>query len=309
MERLDLRLVEYFVAVADELHFGRAAKRLHIAQPSLSQQIRRLERQLGVTLFERNSRNVHLTPAGKAFLREAKRTLRQAQRAVETARDAGRPRLRVGFYGSAGGDLLPEILRRFRDDNPPLDISLYELLLGDLDEVLDGKLDVAFTRLLPEQTELEVEIIAQEPRVLAVASTHPLAKRESVTFTDLRDERFITNPAVPNDGVPPRWLAEQRHHGLPGCVAAVTRSIQEILAQVASQAGVCLVPASVARHHSRPDVAFVPITDADPAVTSLVYRQGHKSAAFDTFLATAREIAGARTPDAALPMRQPQLTT
>jgi LysR family transcriptional regulator, benzoate and cis,cis-muconate-responsive activator of ben and cat genes len=110
--------------------------------------------------------------------------------------------LRVGFYGTAGSDLLPEILRRFRDDTPPLDIDLYELLLGDLDELLDGELDVAFTRLLPEQTELEVQVIAQEPRVLAVASTHPLAQRESVTFTELRDERFITNPTVPNDGVP-----------------------------------------------------------------------------------------------------------
>jgi DNA-binding transcriptional LysR family regulator len=205
--------------------------------------------------------------------------------------------LRVGFYGTAGSDLLPEILRRFRDDTPPLDIDLYELLLGDLDELLDGKLDVAFTRLLPEQTELEVQVIAQEPRVLAVASTHPLAQRESVTFTELRDERFITNPTVPNDGVPSRWLAEQRRHRLPGCVAAVTRSIHEILAQVASQAGVCLVPASVARDHSRPDVAFVPITDADPAVTSLVFRRGHESAALSTFLETARLIADARRAD------------
>lgn len=308
MERLDLRLVEYFVAVADELHFGRAAERLHIAQPSLSQQIRRLELQLGVVLFERNSRNVHLTAAGKAFLREAKRTLRQAQRAIETARTVGRPSLRVGFYGSAGSDLLPEILRTFRDHNPPLDISVYELLLGNLDELIDGKLDVAFTRLLPDQTEFEVEVIAQEPRVLAIASTHPLAKRESVTFAELRNERFITNPAVPSDGVPPRWLAEQRRHGLPGCVAAVARSIQEILAQVASQAGVCLVPASVARHHSRPDVTFVPVTDADPAVTSLVFRRGHESPALDTFLEITREIAGARMPDGALPMRQPQVT-
>src|SRR6516162_8018596 len=101
MERLDLRLVEYFVAVAEELHFGRAAERLHIAQPSLSQQIRRLEVQLGVPLLERNSRNVRLTPAGDALVREGRRTLRQARRAIHAARTAGAPRLTVGFYGSA----------------------------------------------------------------------------------------------------------------------------------------------------------------------------------------------------------------
>ena len=110
---LDLRSVEYFVAVAEELHFGRAAERLHIAQPSLSQQIRRLESQLGVVLLDRNSRNVQLTDAGGALLREGRRTLSQAQHAIQATRAAGAPRLTVGFYGSAGSDLLPDVLRAF----------------------------------------------------------------------------------------------------------------------------------------------------------------------------------------------------
>jgi DNA-binding transcriptional LysR family regulator len=294
MERLDLRLVEYFVAVAEELHFGRAAQRLHIAQPSLSQQIRRLEALLGVTLLERDSRNVRLTAAGTVLLREGRRTLRQAQRAIEATRGAGRPRLIVGFYASAGSELLPEILRAFGDRLPAVDVSLRELLLGDLDAVLEASVDAAFTRLLPEQTELGIVVLAEEPRLVALAAAHPLAGRSAVAFADLRDERFITNPAVPADGAPPRWLAEQRRHGLPGRVAAASRSLQEILALVASQRGVCLVPASVARLHARADVAFIPVTDADPAVTSLVYRAEHDSPALQAFIETAQDVAGSR---------------
>src|SRR6266516_4956564 len=124
MERLDLRLVEYFVAVAEELHFGRAAQRLHIAQPSLSQQIRRLEAQLGVTLLERNSRNVELTIAGDALLREGRRTRSQAQNAIRSARGAGSARLTVGFYGSAANALLPEVLREFGRAHPDSNVSV-----------------------------------------------------------------------------------------------------------------------------------------------------------------------------------------
>src|SRR5262249_46472359 len=130
MGRLDLRLVEYFVAVAEELHFGRAAERLHIAQPSLSQQIRRLEEQLGVRLLERNSRNVHLTAAGQAFLREGRKTLSQAQRAIRAARAAPAERLTVGFYGSAATALLPSVLSTFGEIHPHTEVSLRELLLG-----------------------------------------------------------------------------------------------------------------------------------------------------------------------------------
>jgi DNA-binding transcriptional LysR family regulator len=118
MDRLDLRLVEYFVAVAEELHFGRAAERLHIAQPSLSQQIRRLETVVGATPLERNSRNVKLTPAGETLLREGRKLLGQSQHAVKSARAAGAPRVTVGFYGSAASDLLPEVLRDFSARHP-----------------------------------------------------------------------------------------------------------------------------------------------------------------------------------------------
>jgi DNA-binding transcriptional LysR family regulator len=292
MERLDLRLVDYFVAVAEELHFGRAAERLHIAQPSLSQQIRRLEQQLGVTLLERNSRNVRLTRAGEAFLREGRRALAQGQRTISATRAAGAELLTVGFYGSAGRALLPAVLTAFRDRQPATEISVREILFGSIDEILDGKVDVAFTRLMPDQTELEVEIIATEPRVIALANTHPLAGHETLTFAELRDESFIVNPMVSHGGPPARWLAEQRRHGLPGRVAAEARSPQEIMALVGAGRGVCLLPAAAALHDPRPDVAYVPVSDAEPAVVSLAWLPDHSSPTLKAFIATAREVAG-----------------
>src|SRR5579859_278764 len=296
MDRLDLRLVEYFVAVAEELHFGRAAERLHIAQPSLSQQIRRLEVQLGVTLLERNTRSVHLTPAGRALLEEGRRILGQAQDAIRITKAAGGPRLTVGFYGSAATAMLPDVLRVFCDRRPTVEVAVRELALGSIDDIVDGRVDVAFTRLLPDQAEIEVEILAREPRVAALPRAHRLADRVRLTFADLSDERFIVNPAVSGEGPPRRWLAEQRRHGLPGQVAARSRSVQEILTLVAAGQGVSLVPAAVSAQYPRADVRYVPVTDAEAAVTSLAWRPGPVSATVKAFIAAAHEVAVGAAP-------------
>jgi DNA-binding transcriptional LysR family regulator len=297
MDRLDLRLVEYFVTLAEELHFGRAAERLHIAQPSLSQQIRRLETLMGVALLDRNSRGVRLTDAGETLLREGRKILSQAQYTIETTRAAGTAQLSIGFYGSAANRLLPAVLARFRKPHPSVTVSVRELLWGNIDDVLTGKIDLAFTRLLPGQTELDVEILAYENRLVVLPSTHTLAARESLTFADLKDENFIINPAIPNDPVPARWLAEQRRHGLPGRVAARATSVQEILTLVAAEHGVAIVPAAVATQQPRAHIAYVPLTDADPAVVSLARRPGSTSPIVESFVQAAREVAAAREPD------------
>jgi DNA-binding transcriptional LysR family regulator len=293
MDRLDLRLVEYFVAVAEELHFGRAAERLHIAQPSLSQQIRRLEQQLGVRLLERTSRNVQLTAAGEALCGEGRSILSQAQHAIATTRAAGAERLTVAFYGTPASSLLPAVLAAFGESHPSFEVSVRELLLGSVDEILDGTVDLAFTRLLPGQTDLEVEIIANEPRVAALPISHPLANRNSLALTELKDESFITNPAVGDDRAPPRWLAEQRRHGLPGRVACKASSVQEILALVASNRGISLVPTAVSQHYPRTDISYVPVSDADPAVISLARRPGRPWPAVEAFIEIARQVAAA----------------
>jgi DNA-binding transcriptional LysR family regulator len=268
---LDLRLVQYFVAVAEELHFGRAAERLHIAQPSLSHQIRLLERQLGLTLLDRTSRSVQLTDAGRVLLREGRRLLTQSERVTRLVRSASDEHLTIGFYGSAASALLPRLLRSFGQQHPNVRVSGRELLLDRIDELLAGSVDVAFTRLLPGQAEVELEVIASEPRVAALPVAHPLARRAELRFEDLREESFITNPTVEACTPPMRWLAEQVRHGLPGRVAAQAASVQEILTLVSAGKGICLVPMSVAADYPRSDVAYVGVIDADPAVVSLAW--------------------------------------
>jgi DNA-binding transcriptional LysR family regulator len=290
IERLDLRLVEYFVAVAEERHFGRAAARLHIAQPSLSHQIRHLERQLGVVLLDRTSRRVELTPGGAVLLRQGKRLLAQAERAVVSTRAAAEDHVTVGFAGSAATPLLPEVLRRFAERNPSIQVSVRELLLRDMQRVLDGVVDVAFTRLIPGQLDAEVEVLARQPRLVALPAGHPLAGREAVTYRELRGERFITNP-IDATRPPLRWLQEQRRHGLTGRVAAEAASVQEVLTLVAAGRGVCLVPEPAASLRAGDDVAFVPVTDAEPAVVSIVWRRANERPAVRAFVEAARGAA------------------
>ena len=283
--------MQYFVTVAEELHFGRAAVRLHIAQPSLSHQIRRLEQQLGVTLLERTSRRVSLTSAGEVLLSEGRRLLQQAERAVRATRMAASEQLVVGFAGSAASLLLPQVMRAFGELHPAIDVVVRELLLDQSAEIANGRVDVAFTRLLPGQADLRIEVLAREPRVVVLPAAHPLAAHEAVRFADLADERFITNPLVRDNGPPARWLGEQQRHGLPGQVAAEASSIQEILTLVAGGRGVCLLPARAARDYPRDDLAYVEVTDADQAVVSLAWRPGGLRPAVAAFVNVARETA------------------
>jgi DNA-binding transcriptional LysR family regulator len=289
--------VRYFVTVAEELHFHRAAERLHIAQPSLSHQIRTLERQLGVSLLTRTSRRVELTDAGRTLLEEGRALLEQAQAAVNTTRRAGSEDLTIGFYGSAATNLLPELVRDWADQHPDAAVTLREMLLNQFEDLANGSLDVAFTRLLPDQlgAEIAIEILARQPRVLALAAGHPLTQRASVSFEDLHEEAFITNPTA--KGRPPvRWLAEQQRHGLPGRVSSEASSLQELLTLVAAGRGVSLVPAAVAANHARTDIAYLPVENAEPAVLSVAWRRADKRPILQALLALARKHAKATNP-------------
>jgi len=289
--------VRYFVAVAEELHFHRAAEKLHITQPSLSHQIRALERQLGGALLIRTSRRVELTPAGRVFLDEGRELLERAQRVVVDTRHATTEELTIGFYGSAALTLLPATLQAFQRQHPSTQTTVRELLFGNLDDLTDGHVDVAFTRLRPEQggPNLRVEVLAREPRVLVVAAVHRLAARDSLKYAELNDEAFITNPAVKGQPLV-HWLTEQHSHGLDGNVAAEAGSLQELLTLVAAGRGVSLVPHCVQEHFPRPDLRYIPVTDAEPALISIAWCPARYRPIAEVFIELARGVAQVTVP-------------
>ncbi len=236
---------------------------------------------------------MELTEAGRALLSEGRRLLAHSERTTRLVRSVSAERLTVGFFGSAASALLPNLLRSFGEEHPSAEVSVRELLLDQIDELLTGGVDVAFTRLLPGQAEVELEVIAREPRVVALPASHPLAGRATLQFHDLREDSFITNPVVEASTPPKRWFAEQTRHGLPGRIAAEAASVPEILTLVAVGKGVCVVPATVAHQYRRTDVVYVEVSDADPAVVSLAWPRGGLRPIVGAFIDITRELAPA----------------
>jgi len=192
---LELRHLRYFVAVAEELHFGRAALRLHIAQPPLSQQIRKLEEMLGHSLFLRTSREVRLTAAGEELLDRARHTLKKVGADLSAVRKVGRGEagaLTVGFVGSAMLTALPRLLGRYRRQFPQVDLQLRELYTAGLvDALLNGTVDVGFMRDAGAIEGLRVEVLMAEPFVAVLPRKHPLAEQKTVMVKSLQHEPFV----------------------------------------------------------------------------------------------------------------------
>ncbi|MCC8397363.1 LysR family transcriptional regulator [Paraburkholderia sp. MMS20-SJTR3] len=195
--RMELRHLRYFVTVADELNFTRAALLLHTAQPALSQRIRDLENELGVQLLERTNRKVELTEAGKVFLAEARVTLAQAGRTVSRTLDAARRRDRgvtIGFVPAAEARIFPTILHQLATDLPQLNVTLRSLPTAEQEEaLLADEIDVAFMRRPVHSAELASEVVLTEPLVVLLPTAHPLAKLERIAPEMLDGEAFISS--------------------------------------------------------------------------------------------------------------------
>ena len=303
---MELRHLRYFVAVAEELHFGRAAKRLNIAQPPLSRQIRDLEREIGTPLFDRVPRGVDLTPAGTAFLPEARLTLAQADRARRTAQRAARGetgRLRVGFVEAAThSGILPDVLSFFRMHLPSVGLSLFELdPLRQAEAFRDGRIDLGILQYPPLDADrwLGVELIYTEPVVLAVPGDHRLAGRARFTLSSLAAESFVLFPRHISPPMYDDIIARCRAVDFSPRVVQEAAGWHTLASLVGAGVGVGFVPRSLTRFQQH-GVSYRTVRDlgVDMAL-SAVWKSGEKSAVRERFVTALRAVAGTRPQAAA----------
>jgi DNA-binding transcriptional LysR family regulator len=296
---MELRHLRYAVTLAEELHFGRAAARLGVQQPPLSQQLKALEAELGVRLFERTSRRVTLTEAGQAFLGPARAALEHAERAAKDARQAAAGetgRLRVGFVGTAGRRLLPRVLHSFAAKFPAVELSLRELPTAEQVEALHaGSLDVGFVRPPVASgigTALTVEPIAVEPLVVALPPRHRLAGVVRVPVERLAGEPFVLFPRAAGPGLHDQILSLCQAAGFRPRVAQRAVTMQTIVGLVSGGLGVSIVPATAAVSDGMGGGAvFRPLASKAPAaVLALACRPDDDRPVLRNFRHVAREL-------------------
>ncbi|GAA0458976.1 LysR family transcriptional regulator [Actinoplanes capillaceus] len=275
MNDLEVRQLRYFVAVAEELHFGRAAGRLGMAQPALSRAIRQLEQQLGVALLERTTRQVRLTAAGAVLLRDARTALDAVVAAARRTVRAGNrsPRLRVALKADVDGGLLPRILDAYAADAAALPAELVLVGFGEQARALrDGRADVALLLCPFDDRGLDSEPLLTEPLLAALAAADPLAARTRLCRADLAGRRLIGGPAEPGAARPASNLAE-------------------ILSLVETGTVVFLTPVSVARRYQRPGVAYRPVIDVPGAALAVAWPDDVRSPAVAAFVRAAGAVA------------------
>jgi DNA-binding transcriptional LysR family regulator len=294
----ELRQLRYFVAVAEERNLTRAAARLHIAQQSLSQQIRTLESQLGATLFERSTRGVELTAVGAVLLREARPVLAQAERAMEAVRRAARGEqgeLRVGFLSTVANYFMPPVVRAFRERHPGVTLHTEDVPIAALVAGLrDGTLDAGLSRP-PLVDDLATEVVLREPVAAVLPEGHRLADRPELTLADLADEPWVLTPRA---SWPPWHRSYDEDFARAGYRPRVVQrgtTPQGLLALVAAGVGVTRLTLS-SRSLRDSGVVFVPLT-GDDACVMLVWRADALNPALPALREVVHEVA--RTIDVA----------
>jgi LysR family transcriptional regulator, benzoate and cis,cis-muconate-responsive activator of ben and cat genes len=305
---MDLRQLRYFVAVAEELHFTRASVRLNLAQSALSSQIRALEAEVGGPLLIRSTRKVELTPAGTALLEDAREVLAAVDGAVDRARALARGEaggLVVGSLGPAPGGILAPLLARFGARHPEVRVEVRSL---DFTELVEGvrqrRCDVAFLYLPIDEPDIDVTPLLSEERIVVLPAGHRLARRKQLRPADLAREQFIKQPAPVPDSWCDFWLLVDELGHRPEVSPHSAASTEEWLHLIGQGHGIDTAPAMIARYYSWPEVSFVPLVDAAPAVVALARRSGTPDRLIDDFVALAREVAataaGSRVADATL---------
>jgi DNA-binding transcriptional LysR family regulator len=250
---MELRQIRSFLSVAETLHFGRTAELIHLSQPALSLQIRALEEEIGVRLFERNRRKTTLTAAGFAFRDDAAASLLQLEQGVRRAKLAANGKLgllRIGFISTAGSEIVPEIVRQFRELNPEVEFSLRNILTAEQVQMLEaGSLDIGFLRLpIGGHSALDVVTVHREPFVLVVPSSHKLAKRKAVRLRELAGLDFVMYERTYAPGFHDLIFGILRNARIVPNVSQTAGEIPTLISLVASRMGITILPASAVRH-------------------------------------------------------------
>ncbi|GHI74885.1 MULTISPECIES: LysR family transcriptional regulator [Streptomyces] len=281
---LDLRLVRYFTVVAELRHFGRAAAALHLAQPSLSRQIRRLEDRLGARLLDRTPHGTELTDAGRALLPRARALLRAAGQAVAETRAAAEPtRLTVGY---TTGLIITPAVRELRRRHPDADVHTLHLAWDrPRAALLDHRVDAVVARLPFPTDRLEVSVLYDEPRVLLVPAGHRLAGRERVTLEDIGDE---PQPRLPDPAWNAFWRVDPRPDGSRAPVGPLVDTVEDKLELIAAGDAVSIAPAGSVAVHLRSDLAAVPLEGVEPGHVVLATRAGDRGRLVTAFRQAAR---------------------
>lgn len=292
---MDLRRLRYFVVVAEEQNFSRAAERLNMAQPPLSDQIKRLERAIGTKLFDRSRRGARLTEAGEVLLTEARRLLVQVDQTTRMVRRAGNGevgRLTLGFVPSASNSVLPPILSCFRERYPDVQLYLQETSPdGLVDGLHEGRMDVGFLYLPFQDAALSVEPVSREPLVVALPEAHQLAAEEEVDLCDLADQPFVLPARWRMPGLLRQVVAACREAGFePEAVQKEVWLMQTVVGLVAGGIGVALVPASL-RNLARTGVVYRAIRGLSPTVEmGAVWRRDDRNPVVRSFVSVVHEI-------------------
>jgi DNA-binding transcriptional LysR family regulator len=257
---MELRHIRSFLSIAETLHFGRTAELIHLSQPALSLQIRALEEEVGVRLFERNRRKTTLTAAGAAFRDDAAAALSQLEQAIRRARLAANGKLgllRIGFISTAGIELVADIVRQFRELNPEVEFSLRNILTAEQVRMLEtGALDIGFLRLpIGALSTLDVVTVHREPFVLVVPSSHKLAKRKRVRLREVAGEDFVMYERTWAPGFHDLMFGILRDAGIVPNVTQTAGEVPTLISLVHSRMGITIMPLSVVKHSAASVVA------------------------------------------------------